>query len=954
MERLIPINRIREIIIGCTFALISSLSLAQQEEAPIENPAIGPLASNEENGVEEELFVTGTYIRGLTQEDMASPLLSIGRDAIQDIGAVRIADITNSLTINTGSQNNTDAFTQNFTTGTSNVNLRGLGVASTLVLLNGRRQTYAAFATNDGANFVDTGALVPMIAIDRLEILKDGATSLYGSDAVAGVVNFITRDNFEGIEIEVEGLSADAGANDLNLSGLFGFGNERTHFIGAFSYLDRDSLGTDDRRLSLPEDDTSRAGFPGTFLVPTTPTTAGLGPTWTAVFDSAGTVPGLSDFFEALLGAPAVPNALQPAIADLDCAALAAGDNTTIPPDTFPIGPCEFDFGSFFSIVPEEERNQVYASITHELSDSLEFFAELGFASNSVKRRNSPSFPITTTPLICGDGSLDAALGGSCAALGAHPDNPFGVDVLFIGRVMGSGADALISRNERDTTRLAFALNGELSNSWSWTVDLTSSEDDSFLSVDDTLATEFQNALVGLGGSECVGTIGVDIFPGVGPCSFFNPFGSSLTGTGTANSQAIFDYITGQYTIDAIAELTTLSGVISGELFDLAGGSASIAVGAQIRDEKLDYDYDENSNNENFLFLAGNPDFNADRDIKAAFVEFALPASDTVNIQLSARYEDYEDAGDSTDPKVAVLWRPSDSLSVRGSFTTSFRAPSLYQQNGIQTSLEEITVSGTSQFRPARSLANANDPLEPEEADIINLGFSWMNSSETFDFNLDYWSFDYSDVIVRENSQAIVDAFLAGDPSVATQVDTNASGIALIRVFYDNASSLETDGIDLKANYTWPTTSTGLYRVGIEMTQVMSYDIVDPVLGSVDGLGQRNFTNSATSVPETRANLSFLWSYNDRHSANAFVRYIDSYADDQNANTEIDSHTTLDLQYNYRFDPIGTADDGILLSVGGINVTDEDPPRVATNGGFDSKVHDPRGAVYYVRATIPF
>ena len=103
------------------------------------------------------------------------------------------------LTINTGSQNNPDAFTQNFTTGTSNVNLRGLGVSSTLVLINGRRQTQSAAATDRGENFVDTSSLPPMIAFQRIELLKDGATALYGSEAVAGVVNFITRSDFDGL-----------------------------------------------------------------------------------------------------------------------------------------------------------------------------------------------------------------------------------------------------------------------------------------------------------------------------------------------------------------------------------------------------------------------------------------------------------------------------------------------------------------------------------------------------------------------------------------------------------------------------------------------------------------------------------------------------------------------------------------------------------------------------------
>jgi iron complex outermembrane receptor protein len=135
----------------------------------------------------EEVIVTGTYIRRPSQFDSPSPLVNVTSDDLAAAGANDVGRVLEDLTINTGSQNNPDAFTQNFTTGTSNINLRGLGVSSTLVLINGRRQTQSAVTTDRGENFVDTSSLPPMIAFERIEILKDGATALYGSEAVAGV-----------------------------------------------------------------------------------------------------------------------------------------------------------------------------------------------------------------------------------------------------------------------------------------------------------------------------------------------------------------------------------------------------------------------------------------------------------------------------------------------------------------------------------------------------------------------------------------------------------------------------------------------------------------------------------------------------------------------------------------------------------------------------------------------
>src|SRR6187455_1087337 len=162
----------------------------------------GATAFAQEQGV-DEVIVTGTYIRRQSQLDSPSPLVVLTADDLAATGANDVGDVIEDLTINTGSQNNPDAFTQNFTTGTSNVNLRGLGVSSTLVLINGRRQTQSAATTDRGENFVDTSSLPPMIAFERVEILKDGATALYGSEAVAGVVNFITRSRFEGFDLEL-------------------------------------------------------------------------------------------------------------------------------------------------------------------------------------------------------------------------------------------------------------------------------------------------------------------------------------------------------------------------------------------------------------------------------------------------------------------------------------------------------------------------------------------------------------------------------------------------------------------------------------------------------------------------------------------------------------------------------------------------------------------------------
>ena len=895
----------------------------------------------------EEVIVTGSFIRRPSQFDAPSPLITIGRDEMGASGAAEIGDIIEDLTINSGSQNNPDAFTQNFSTGTSNINLRGLGVSSSLVLINGRRQTQSAVATDRGENFVDTSSLPPMIAFDRIEILKDGATALYGSEAVAGVVNFMTRSDFRGFEIELDLQTVDGyPQDDLRLSALYGGGNDTTHVLAALSILDRDPLTTNDRRLSGPLDDLSQAGNPGSFLVTSIPGNPLYAPIWSAAFDSNGN--GVADAVEPQIGLPPVLDAALPVFADPACAAIATQDPKVVPSfaatvptpaGDVPIGLCQFDFGGYYSIVPEEQRASAFVEVDHIFSDTLTGAVELHIANNDAQRNNSPSFPFSSFPVVPA----------------VHPDNPFGSAVSFIGRVEGAGGAAVPSFHDSDTWRLAGRLEGDLSDRWRFDAAVTLSENEFEVRTEDTLIDRFSLAMQGLGGPACDPATGV---AGVAPCGWFNPFGSALTGTGTINSDALLDDITGNFSYRASSELMTLDGLIAGRLGTINGSPVELAAGVQFRDEQLTYDYDANTNNDNFLFFAGIPDFSNDRDVTAVFVEFNLPLSDTLDLQLAARHEDYGTGFSSTDPKLAFLWRPADQISVRGSVGTAFRAPSLFQDFGIQTSLVQLTdpTVGIPQFFPVRTQADQNvQGLDPEEADVLNLGISFSPIGD-LEISLDYWSFDYNQVIIQQNPQAVLNAAAAGNPTALNQVNRDPlSGLLLgIDTFYANASSLETDGFDLSIAHEFDLGSGALLRVGADATIVTSYDLVDPQAGPRDGLGWRNFANFATSMPEVRATVFAGWS-TDRQGFDLFLRHIDGYRDDERPTigsvpVPIGSFTTLDAQYRYQF----RGDRGPALALGAVNLLDEDPPYVRTNGGYDAKVHDPRGRVLYARASINF
>jgi outer membrane receptor protein involved in Fe transport len=911
-------------------------------------PAFAQDQKNANEGV-EEVVVLGTYIKRPSQFDAPSPLVILSADDLAASGANKISDVIGNLTINTGSQNNSDAFTQNQTTGTSNVNLRGLGVSSTLVLVNGRRQVQSAAATDRGENFVDTSALPPMIAFERVELLKDGATALYGSEAVAGVVNFLTRSSFDGFNLEASYQGVDGTPQqDLEVSGIFGGGDERTHALVAFSRLDRSMLSTADRRLSTITDDLSQAGNPGTFLVPTLPANPVFGAVWTGAYDSNHN--GIADFVEPQLGLPAVPGAKPPVFADQNCTAIAAKDKTVIPAisvsvptplGAVPLGLCEFDFGSFYSLVPKETRDNAYVELNRRMNGGLQGRLEAHFARNEAERDNSPSFPFAAFPVVPA----------------SNPDNPYGTDVQFIGRLIGAGGSAVKTLHDSDTWRFAASLSGPLGRDWVFDLGLTASENEFFVQAPDVLKDRFDSALRGLGGAQCDPATGT---PGVAPCAYFNPFGSALTGSGTPNSSALLGSLIGYETFDAHSDLTTVEGYATRQLGDLRGGAIGLAVGAQYRHEKLSYDYDANANRDNYLFLIGNPDFADGRDVAAAFAELSLPLAETVNLQVAARYENYGSGVDSADPKVTLLWRPTLKFSLRASAGTSFRAPSLFQAFGTQTTLVQLIDPGIGapQFFPVRTQPNPNGtPLDPESANVLNLGVSY-SPLDKLDLSLDYWSFAYSNVIVEQNPQALLNAAALGDPQARAQVLRDATTGLLLRVdsYYQNASRLDTDGFDLAAAYTFSLSGNGTLRVGSEATYILSYDLDDPQAGHVDGAGKRNFANFGTSTPRWRANAFVNW-HHQRHAVNAYLRYIDSYANDEvpfgagaEAYQPIGSDLTLDAQYSItigrKYSPI--------VSFGALNLLDQDQPHVATNGGYDSKVADPRGRVLYAKAAFKF
>jgi len=838
----------------------------------------------------EEVIVTGSYInRDLLIS--GSPATIVTADDMAAFGLTGLSGVIGYLPFNSGSEFNADVFTQNLSTGTSNFNLRGLGLNSTLVLLNGRRQTVSGGVADDGSAFVDLNALAPLNAVERVEILKDGAAALYGTDAVAGVVNVITRTETDGVEVEGEfGTTTRSSQQDLTLRAIYGLQTDRVRAMVATSHLRRSWLPSPERAYTQGKG-FSGFGQPGAFIL-----------------------------LEPSPVSPDLPSGLDnpQSIIDPDCVAAGGSPNETNPGSG--LGTCTFDFAPYYHLVPRERRWLAFANASVDLED-IEVFAEAGYAHTNVLRGTSPSFPILNLATVPAN----------------NPGNVFQASALFLGRPIGADAPVNLVTHRSETWRAVGGARGSIRDHWDWDLAATYSANRHVVKIGNALVDRFDAALNGIGGPNN------DLF--------FNPFGSaalSQPGDATYNDPAVIDDFLSLATYDYRTSLFTVDGHISGALIDLPNGAVSIAVGSQVRREKIDGDLDDQFNAENYLFFIGGPDFSGARTVVAGFGELNIPVLDSLNVQLALRHESYENGPDSTDPKVAMSWRPQDWMSVRASFGTSFRAPSVFQQFSSQTVLQNISdpVTGSLVFRGVRTVGT--DELKPEQANVFNLGAT-LRPVTGFSFDIDYWRFDYTDIIVKENAQAIIDA----NP-FDSRVIREAGQILRVDTNYVNAPTVETDGLDISAAYEFDGAYGDDWALSADMTYINKY-VIQEALGAVarDVSGSRNFRTFARSLPKWKTTLGVNWSKGAVGFA-SYLKTVSGYLDDQSS-VPIKSHATIDSQVRYSLNRSGRAEtNGPIFVLGVTNLFDKDPPPVNTNVGFDSKVHDPRGRVVYARIMSAF
>ena len=886
----------------CLSACAIGLALPATASAQ-ETVAGGPQEDNQEAGEDRVIVVTGTLIRG-TPEDSALPVDVFSNEELTAEGQTSPLDFIKDIPAVGGVVGDSNQFQVQGLGAVGTINLRGLGPQRTLVLLNGRRTI-----VSPGDGLVDTN-LLPLFAVGRVELLKDGAAVTYGSDAVAGVANFITRTDFEGLEVQGDYRFIDDSDGDWTASILGGINVGDANFLAGFGYRHRSPLAAFNRDFSNQPPDINPSPYSGVVnpaqYFPVLRTT---GPIRDNDPDNIRVAP---------FGTPgATTFILGGGIQDVGCTDIGG----FIQPAN---GRCFYQYTDYNNLVEESNFYQGYVAMNVDLDERTRFTADVLYAYSEAFTKLSPSYPATQSPKGPGltfpffvprsNPGFDTFLAQTGATINPAANGvqavlyrPFALGGFPLSDKFPYGNDSF---SENESYRVSVGFERDLSDSFTASLYGTYIDGNSRAAVQDTLGVRFQNALDGLGGPDCDVATGT---PGQGNCYYFNPFSNAIGGnpvTGQTNPNYVgpdagdprannnradvIDFFTEpaassnqterQYVVDFL-----LSGTLDG--LDLGSGPVGLGIGAQYR--KSDYELTPtnfSSSVDNpcqqigdqqcpfplgpFIFQGPLNPANTQQDVYAIFGEVQVPILDRLEVNLALRFEDYGDPiGSTLDPKASFRFEALDWLVLRGSVGTTFRAPLAGQvAPGIQfTNLTGINAAGGF-FFPVDRIGNPD--LGPESAFTYNLGF--VVDTGPFNLQVDYFSYDFDGPLISQPENPIASAVFNGPGNttdctspVASLIVFNAgtcvpgttasAGLARVLTQFVNGPSIKTDGFDVEADYTLDAGDLTL-TFGTAFTYILNYDVDDFVINGVtvvdayDAVGFLNADRAQASLPEFKSN----------------------------------------------------------------------------------------------------
>jgi outer membrane receptor protein involved in Fe transport len=935
----------------------------------------------------EQIVVTGSRIARPDYES-ASPVVSVSQQLFQQSGSASVDTVINALpqfvpSITSTSNNPSNA-------GQSNIDLRGLGSNRVLVLMDGRRVVPA-----NGTGTVDLN-LLPSSLIQNVEIISGGASAVYGSDAISGVVNFKLNTDFEGLEFDgTYGITEQGDGQEYQgtISAGTKFADGRGHIMGAVSYTERDEVLNGDRKFSevaLGYDTDTRTFVP-----------SGSGTIEEGRVTVTAPAAAITQLFQQQYGIPGVTQTTYGFNADGTLFTLGTGAPGSVLNYKGPITSSFNDASYSYNYAPPNylqlplERTSVFAAGSFDVTDNHQVYAQGIYADYTVDTALAP------TPL---------------SAVYTPPTNPFipnDLQTLLDARATPTDTFPLIRRmteigprtesNEYEVYQFILGMQGDIAGDWTYDV---------YGSLGKVELNTDQGGNVSREAWEQL-TFAPD--GGVALCGGFNPFGAG------AISPECAAYISRVTTYSETTEQNIFEATATGGLFELPAGKVMAVVGYMYKEDSYEFSPDETlarqlpaTSYAGVRFdIAG---FNAalpiegDTDSNELFTEILvpiladMPGADRLEATLGYRYADYSSVGGVDSYKAELMWRPVAPVSLRGSYQRAVRAPSVFElfspqvpnfpaysppdpcsvtsaertganaaavralclAQGIPASLIDTYSYTNSQVE---GLAGGNPDLTEETADTFTAGITFQSPSSNpwlsaFQLSVDYYSIEIEDYVTAVPARTFVARCY--DPAYNPTFDVNntfcnffgrrSSDGNIVDALEANANvgSVETSGIDVQVDWA-ADMGPGRFSVNWIMTFLNDWGIseipgdpLNPLEGTVGYFG------AGDNFPEEKStmNLAYKWG---GWGMSAQWRYI-SEVDDIDTDTDftLDSRNYFDLTASYAFDE-GLLD-GATVRVGVINVGDEDPVIYpsAQQANTDPTTYDVLGRRYFLNLNYKF
>ena len=843
----------------------------------------------------EMVVVTGSR---LTRVDVAgpSPVHVITRQDIDRSGASTVREVLNSVPQNATARDESGNATF---LGASTVQLRGLPVGTTLVLLNGRR--VGASGPQVSSNIFDLSN-VPLEAVERIEVLTDSASAIYGADAIGGAVNIILRQEYEGVGAGLRyGTSSESDSDERQASFTIGGSGDQLSGLLVLDYYERDLLHASQRELTHTQDFTRFGGddLRSTFSYPANVYSLDGGP-----------LPGLTSTFA---GVPSGTDGIGLTPADFH-----ATDGVLN----------LFDGASYQTLLAGADRKSAFASGRYRISPAFNLFAEGLF----THRNQLVEFPPEPLPF----GQF-----GFFTVPADNPFNPFGVTVGVDYRFTELGART--NDSTTDFYRFVVGASGKLGR-FDWEAYWLGDRDNTDIVNGATLVSVLN-----------VGAI-QPFLDSTDPNVALNVFST----TGNNNPQTLAAIVNATATTDQLSSSASMGEVVvRGPLWSLPAGPLNAVLGVNVRREKVDFLSplagnlrDQRESKSVFAELA----------LPLVRPEQAIAAVSSLEVTAAVRHDDYDDFDSSTEPQFGLTWRPWQNLLLRASYGESYKAPTPFQLFFPQITVPGTAFDPARGGEPSEFVQTfgGNPGLDPEQGTSTSVGFIWKPLFVSgLSLSLNAFRVRQEDFITSLSSDLLLEneALFPGRVVRGVPAPTDPPGfpgpIISIDVSNLNFGALTTKGFDAEVAYAFAPTTAGEFALSLYLTYVDEFEIL--LTPGTEAVNRVNEANDAGYPLRLKGNAGLTWNGRGGWSAALKARYTNAYTDYDGVH-ELPAQTLLDAQLGRRFGEHGGywLLSGLETTLGIVNLTNQQGHFSRSFAGYDYQQADLRGRFYYFNLKARF